>query len=117
MILFINMSTIYRCSKETNLWGLVVSLLAHINDGLSWPIPPIYDIVPSVTPSSVHNEVKWDYMDHEVVRLVNKCERNHNEGIIGGLVAWFWTINKQIDQILKKVHPISLKKGNAIITP
>ena len=63
----------------------------------------------SVTLSSGHNEVKLTYMDHELVRIVNKCERNHNEGIIGGLVAWFWTINKEIDQILKKAHLVSLK--------
>ena len=53
-------------------------------------------------------------MDHEVVRLVNKCERNYHEGARGGLVAWFWSINEQIDQILKKAHPVSLKQGNAI---
>ena len=73
--------------------------------------------VPSVTPSSGHNEVKWTYMDHEVVRLVNKYASNHYEGDIGGLVAWFWTINEQIAQILKRVHPVSLKRGNAITTP
>ena len=48
-------------------------------------------------------------MDHEVVRIVNKFEKNYHEGDRGGLVAWFWTINEQIDQILKKVHPVSLK--------
>ena len=56
-------------------------------------------------------------MDHEVVRLVNNCERNRHGGAIGGLVAWFWTINEQIDQILKKAHPVSLKWGNEITTP
>ena len=48
-------------------------------------------------------------MDHEVVRLVKKCEMDHHEGARGGLVAWFWTINEKIDQILKKAHPGSLK--------
>ena len=94
-----------------------MSWVAHINAGLSWIIPPIYDIVPSVTPSSGHNEVKWTKMDHEVVRLVNECERNHHEGTRGGLVAWFWTINDQIDQILKKEHPISLKREIAPLSP
>ena len=56
-------------------------------------------------------------MDRELVRLVNKCERNHYEGDRGGLVSWFWTINEKIDQILKKVHPFLLKQGNAITTP
>ena len=55
-------------------------------------------------------------MDHEVVRLVNKCEMNHHEGARGGLVASFWTINEQIDQILKRVDPVSLTQGNAITT-
>ena len=53
----------------------------------------------------------------EVVRLVNKCERNHHEGARSGLVAWFWTINEKIDQILKRVHLVSLKHGNEITTP
>ena len=56
-------------------------------------------------------------MDHEVVRLVKICERNHHEGTRGGLVAWFWTTIEQIEQILKKVHLVSLKQGNAITTP
>ena len=56
-------------------------------------------------------------MDHEVVSLVNKFKRNHHEGARGGLVAWFWTINEQIDQILKKAYLVSLKQGNAITTP
>ena len=56
-------------------------------------------------------------MDHEVVKLVNKCERNLHDGTRDGLVSWFWIINEKIDQILKKVHPVSLKKGNAITTP
>ena len=56
-------------------------------------------------------------MDHEVVRLINKCERNHHEGDRGGLVAWFWTINEKIDQILKMAHPFFLKQVNAITTP
>ena len=56
-------------------------------------------------------------MDHEVVRIVNKCERNHHEGTKGGLVALFWTINEQIDEILKKVHLVSLKQVNEINTP
>ena len=56
-------------------------------------------------------------MDYEVVRLVNKCERNHPKGARGGLVAWFWTINEKIDQILKNAHRFSLKHGNAITTP
>ena len=56
-------------------------------------------------------------MDHEAVRIVKKCERNHNEGARGGLVAQFWTINEKIDQIFKKAHPIFLKQGNAITTP
>ena len=49
--------------------------------------------------------------------IVNKCERNHHEGARGGLVAWFWTINEQIDQILRRSHLVSLKHGNAITTP
>ena len=56
-------------------------------------------------------------MDHEVVRLVNKCERNHHEGVMGGLVAFFGIINEEIYQILKKAHPVSLKQGNTITTP
>ena len=48
-------------------------------------------------------------MDHEVFRLVNECESNHHEGARDGLVAWFWTINEQIDQILKKEHLVFLK--------
>ena len=56
-------------------------------------------------------------MDHEVVRIVNKCERDHHEGARGGLVACFWTINEKIDQILKMEYPVSLKQGNAINTP
>ena len=91
--------------------GLLLSWVAHINVGLSWLIPPIYDIVPSVTPSSGHNK------DHEVVSIVNKCERKHHEGTRGGLVDWFWTINDKIDKILKKAHLVSLKHGNAITTP
>ena len=55
-------------------------------------------------------------MDHEVVRLVKKCERNHYEGARDGSVAWVWTINEKIDQILKKVHSVSLKQGHAITT-
>ena len=51
-------------------------------------------------------------MDHEVVSLVKNFERNHNEGTIDGLVACFWTINEEIDQITKKEHPIFLKQGN-----
>ena len=50
-------------------------------------------------------------MGHEVVSLVNKCEINHHEGAIGGLVACFCTINEKIEQIVKKEHPISLKIG------
>ena len=56
-------------------------------------------------------------MDHEVVKLVVFFEMNHHEGARGGLVAWFSTINEQIDQILKKVHPVSLKQGNSTTTP
>ena len=56
-------------------------------------------------------------MDHEVVRLVNKCEMNYHEGTRGGLVAWFWTINEEIDQIIRKAHLVSLKNGNEITTP
>ena len=59
LILFINISTLYRSSQERKSRGLVVIWVAHINVGLSGLIPPIYDIVPSVTPSSGHNEVKW----------------------------------------------------------
>ena len=55
-------------------------------------------------------------MDHEVVRIVHKCESNHHDGTIGSLVSWFGTINEQIDQILKKVHLGSLQHGNAINT-
>ena len=46
-------------------------------------------------------------MDHEVVKLVNKCERNQHDNARGGLVAWFWTINEKTD--LKKAHLVSLK--------
>ena len=56
-------------------------------------------------------------MDNDVVTLVNKCEMNHHVGTGGGLVAWFWTINEQIDQILKKAHRDTLKQGNVITTP
>ena len=56
-------------------------------------------------------------MDHEVVRPVKKCERNHHEGTRGGLVAWFWTINEKIGQILKNELLVSLKQGNAITAP
>ena len=82
------MSTIYNLSQETKLRGLMESWVAHVNDGLSWLIPPIYDIMPSVTPSSGHNEVKWTYMDHEVFSIVKKCERNHHERASDGLVNW-----------------------------
>ena len=54
-------------------------------------------------------------MDHEVVRIVKKCERNHHEGASGG--SWFWTINEQIDQIHNRADLVSLKQGNAITTP
>ena len=54
-------------------------------------------------------------MDHEVVRLVNKCERNHHEDARGSDFAV--AINEKIDQILKNPHPISLKHGNTITTP
>ena len=54
-------------------------------------------------------------MDHEVVRLVNKCERNHHEDARGSDFAV--AINEKIDQILKKAHLVSLKQGNAITTP
>ena len=48
-------------------------------------------------------------MDHEVVRLVNKCEINHHEGVRGGLVSWVWTINEQIDETIKRAHLMSIK--------
>ena len=48
-------------------------------------------------------------MDHEVVGLVKKCERNHYKGAIGGFVAWFWTINEQIDQNPQEGTPSLLK--------
>ena len=48
-------------------------------------------------------------MDHEVVRLVNKCEMNHHEGARGGLLAWFWNINEKIDQITRNMQSVSLK--------
>ena len=55
------MSTIYRGSQEKKSRGLVVSWVAHINVGLSWLIPPIYDIGPSVNPRLGHNEGQWTW--------------------------------------------------------